>query len=87
MQSLRLWLQEEKVKWPEAWQREEARIEKKVLELLKKEGLSVPELSQRLGLEEAKVMLAVQALRRKGKIEARPKERRERYFKYGLKNV
>lgn len=75
------------MKWPEAWQREEASVEKKVIELLKKEDLSVLELAQRLGLEEARVMLAVQALRRKGKIEARPKERRERYFKYGLKNV
>ncbi|MBX6422305.1 hypothetical protein [Thermosulfurimonas sp. F29] len=61
--------------------------ETRILELLRREARSVPEMAEALGVSPEEVMLALSGLLRTGKVEPLPKGRRERYFRYRARNA
>ncbi len=61
-------------------------LQSAILELLETQGpKTIPEIAKALGIPSADATMYVMAMRRYGLIEELPKERRERYFKYGVK--
>ncbi|GEM_PF-3460919 len=56
-----------------------------ILEILSWKPLTVPELAEVLKLSPPEVMMHLNVLRRCGFIEEAPKSRRERYYRYRLK--
>ncbi|RUM87450.1 MAG: hypothetical protein DSZ24_06115 [Thermodesulfatator sp.] len=75
------------MKWSkEAW-RKVAVVEHRILRALEEGPKSVPELAEALKLSPEEVLLAVSGLLRSKKIEPQPKSRRERFFRYGLKET
>ncbi len=66
--------------------RDEMGLHKKILSLLEERGpLSINEISQAIQWPNDEIMMYVMAMRKFGLIEEAPKERRDRYFKYGKK--
>lgn len=61
-------------------------LQSAIMELLETKGpKTIPEIAEALGIPSADATMYVMAMRRYGLIEELPKERRERYFKYGVK--
>ncbi len=69
---------------PETY-RNEMMLQRLILDILKAGPKTVPELANELKWPVNEVMMYVMAMRRYGMIEELPKGRRDRYFKYGLK--
>ncbi len=61
-------------------------LQSAIMELLETKGpKTIPEIAEALGIPSADATMYVMAMRRYGLIEELPKERRDRYFKYGVK--
>ncbi len=60
------------------WQRQ-------ILAYLVERPMNVPELAQALGLPAYEVMMHLHAMRRYGLVKEAPKARRERYYRYQVK--
>ena len=66
--------------------RAEMGLQKAILDILRSQGpKTVPEIAEALGLSCADAMMYLMAMRRYNLVEEQPKDRRERYFKYGVK--
>ncbi len=65
--------------------RDEMPLQQEILALLDQEPRSVNELAEALGWPNDEIMMYLMAMRRYGLVEELPKERRDRYFKYGIK--
>ncbi len=66
--------------------RDEMWLQTKILDLLEKKGpLTVNEISRELSWPNDEIMMYLMAMRRYGLVEEAPKERRDRYYKYGKK--
>ncbi len=65
--------------------RDEMPLQQEILELLRQGPKTVNELSEELGWPNDEIMMYLMAMRRYGLVEEQPKERRDRYFRYGIK--